>query len=431
MQVRLIDLMGVLSRALDLMSSTLGSHHARVGYLAARLAGRMGLRAVLQRDVLIAAMLHDAGAVALHTALETLGFERDLFLHARAGEHLFAQCAGMERVATLIGLHHAPWQDVLAGAVQGVRGSADAELAMAASIITCADFIDVRLRRDAPLAPQLGPVLAAAYGESGRLLNPECVALFADMATEPEGLAGLGEAAKHLYTDTVSRPEEQHLRVYDITRLCAPFAQVIDFRSRFTATHSRGVAVVAQVLARLSGLSQETQLDLYVAGLLHDLGKLAVPTVLLEKKGPLDDAEFATVRTHAQVTKTILDGVPGLEKVCEWAAQHHERLDGSGYPQGYRADALSVEARVLQVADVFTAIAEDRPYRTGMRVDQMQTLLRSLVDAEQLDAKLTSLLLEFLPFVNRLRQYEQDIAQDEFEQFSLVLKKDEVPACVA
>lgn len=411
MQVRLIDLIGVLSRALDLVSRTLGKHHAHVGCMAARMAGRMELSPVMQRDVLLAGMLHDAGAVALHINLESLGFEADIHTHARAGQLLFGNFSGLESVAAIIGEHHTSWAHLADSDMEN-------ELAIAAGIVNLVDFIDVRLDRTKPYDGQFARVLEAAQCEAGGKFNPDCVNEFRDMIAEPDALNGLFAPEECLYTDAHEQLETIVLNAWEVQGLCGLFAQVIDFRSRFTATHSRGVAIVAQDLARLFNFDVDNRHAMYVAGLLHDIGKLAVPSRLLEKPGKLEEDEFLAVQDHAVVGEYILGGVPGLEKVCEWGTQHHERLDGSGYPLGRSADQLSLGSRIMQVADVFTAITEDRPYRDGMDAEQTTNVLRAQVDKGALDPEVVQVLMTHLDDINETRMREQRRAKQEFEAFA-------------
>lgn len=411
MQVRLIDLIGVLSRALDLVSRTLGKHHAHVGCMAARMAGKMKLSPTMQRDVLLAGMLHDVGAVALHIELESLGFEKDVHTHARAGKLLFAEFAGLEDVAHIIGDHHTNWDRLLACGMPH-------ELAVAAGIVNFVDFVDVRLDRGKPYGGQFAHILEAAKKESGRKFNPDCISLFSEMVAEPDALKGLFDPDECLYTDAYERLEQVTLNAWEVLGLCGLFAQVIDFRSRFTATHSRGVAVVAQDLARHFQFDVDGRQTMYVAGLLHDIGKLAVPNKLLEKPGKLDEDEFLVVQDHAMVGEFILGGVPGLELVCEWGTRHHERLDGSGYPMGRTAEQLSLGARIMQVADVFTAITEDRPYRAGMTAEQTVEVLHGLVESGALDHAVVQVLMTHFDEINEARVREQRRAKREYEAFA-------------
>jgi HD-GYP domain-containing protein (c-di-GMP phosphodiesterase class II) len=197
------------------------------------------------------------------------------------------------------------------------------------------------------------------------------------------------------------------------------FSRIIDFRSRFTATHSRGVAASAEALAMLMGFSAwECQL-IRVAGNLHDLGKLAVPTEILEKSGQLTDAEYNLIKGHSFYTYHILEAIDELEIITAWAAFHHERLDGSGYPFQISGDQLSLPARIVAVADVFTAITEDRPYRVGMDPDQALSVLRKMAAEGALDKGVVGVLADNLGEVNLVRLRVQEDAHREYEEFQL------------
>ena len=161
---------------------------------------------------------------------------------------------------------------------------------------------------------------------------------------------------------------------------------MIDFRSRFTATHSSGVAACASALSRLFGLTEMEIGLMEVAGNLHDLGKLAIPNSILNKQGKLTKEEFALMQQHTYFTYLILTTVGGIRNIAEWAAFHHERLDGSGYPFHVDAKKLDVKSRILAVADIFTALAEDRPYRPGMKKEDLLSVLRKGRDNNALDS---------------------------------------------
>jgi putative nucleotidyltransferase with HDIG domain len=151
-----------------------------------------------------------------------------------------------------------------------------------------------------------------------------------------------------------------------IDDICEAFAWVVDAKSPYTYRHSIGVAAAAVCIAETLDLPSETRTLLRRAGLLHDLGKLAVPSSILEKPGALSPAEWTVVRKHPHYTLEILSRIPGFETLAQVAASHHEKLDGSGYWRGLTAPHLSLPARILAVADVYDALAATRPYRGAM-----------------------------------------------------------------
>lgn len=151
-----------------------------------------------------------------------------------------------------------------------------------------------------------------------------------------------------------------------VDRIAEAFARVVDAKSPFTARHSERVAELAVGTGRLLGFDAGALRRLRRAGLLHDVGKLAVSNLILDKAGRLTDEEFAQVREHPVHSLRILERAPCFAPIAALAANHHERLDGRGYPRGLGAAELDLPMRVLAVADVYEALTADRPYREAL-----------------------------------------------------------------
>ena len=160
-----------------------------------------------------------------------------------------------------------------------------------------------------------------------------------------------------------------------LDRICEAFGNVVDSKTPFTFHHSVGVTEVAVSLARELDLAPERVTLVRRAAFLHDIGKLAVPNRILDKQGRLTAQEWAVVKRHPQLSGSILAQVGAFREIAALAAEHHERLDGSGYPFGLRAEQISLESRVIAIADCYSAMAEDRPYRQGM---EAETILQEL-----------------------------------------------------
>jgi HD-GYP domain-containing protein (c-di-GMP phosphodiesterase class II) len=123
-----------------------------------------------------------------------------------------------------------------------------------------------------------------------------------------------------------------------------------------------------------------------IAGHLHDLGKMVIPTSILEKPDCLTTEEYAVIKQHTYWTYEVLKSINGMDAIAEWAAWHHERLDGSGYPFHIDGDRISSGARIMAVADTFTAMTEDRPYRPGMDKSSAIGVLKRQSKRHALDA---------------------------------------------
>jgi len=142
-------------------------------------------------------------------------------------------------------------------------------------------------------------------------------------------------------------------------------ARLLQMKDTHTALHSARVAVFSRDIARALGLSEEEQSRIHLAGLLHDVGKVGVPDEILLKPGRLTAEERAIMQRHARLSAEAIQGIPGFGDLVRMIYAHHERLDGSGYPEGIRGADLSTGARILGVADTFEALISDRPYRPG------------------------------------------------------------------
>ncbi|MGO8669904.1 MAG: diguanylate cyclase domain-containing protein [Capsulimonadaceae bacterium] len=151
----------------------------------------------------------------------------------------------------------------------------------------------------------------------------------------------------------------------------------VDNKDRYTHRHSRGVLVFCMMLAAEIGFEPEEMRMLEAAALLHDVGKIGVPNNILRKPGRLTDEEFAAIKMHPGMGAILISSVPGLEKTLDAVRHHHERWDGRGYPSGLRATDIPLSARVMAVADAFSAMTTDRPYRKSMSNEEALRELES------------------------------------------------------
>ena len=146
-------------------------------------------------------------------------------------------------------------------------------------------------------------------------------------------------------------------------------ARTTEMRDPYTSGHQQRVSQLACAIAEKMGLSEKTVAGVRVSGLLHDVGKVSIPAEILSKPGKLTPIEFSLVKEHVRIGFDILKGIVFPWPVAEIVLQHHERLDGSGYPNGLKGDAIRLGARILAVADVVEAMASYRPYRPALGID--------------------------------------------------------------
>jgi putative nucleotidyltransferase with HDIG domain len=160
-----------------------------------------------------------------------------------------------------------------------------------------------------------------------------------------------------------------------LDRIAHGFAQVIDAKSPWTFQHSEGVSEIAAGIAATMGLSPTENRIIRRAGLLHDIGKLGISNLILDKPGKLTAEEMTEMRKHPAYTYQLLKQVAGFRDLASLAASHHERLDGKGYHRGLSSDQLSTADRILCVADMFEALTAKRPYRKDLTSEEVMSIL--------------------------------------------------------
>ncbi|MCA9040498.1 MAG: HD domain-containing protein [Planctomycetaceae bacterium] len=174
----------------------------------------------------------------------------------------------------------------------------------------------------------------------------------------------------------------RNIQLYEeIQHLILSFVQslvsTLDAKDPYTRGHSERVALIARRIAEELGWTNEELENIYLSGLLHDLGKIGVDDRVLRKEGPLDQDEFAQIQQHPMIGFTILKRLKNLHQVLPGVRSHHESFDGRGYPDGLQGEEIPLMARILAVADSYDAMGSDRPYRSGMPLKKIESILKS------------------------------------------------------
>ncbi|MBV8049252.1 MAG: HD domain-containing protein [Paludibacterium sp.] len=387
LNVRLFDMIAALSTTLDLLDPQLGSHQKRTCLIAAQIGMTMSLPLADYQSLFIAAIFHDIGALALHDRLRLLAFEdTEPHQHAQMGAQLLARFDTFQPYAPLLAFHHVPWAH---GEGQTFEGQ---PVPMLSHLIHLADRIEVLAQGHANILAEVGDIRLRVQENSGAMFCPEQVNAFMQVSQIERFWLDLFSVNLDQILRALAPFNDIELDLQQLMRFAQFFALIIDSRSHFTTTHSAGVAICAETLAKYMGMSEVEAAKMRIAGYLHDTGKLAVPCEYINRGGPLTWEETARVRAHSYITHDILSRINGLGDIAEWASHHHERLDGSGYPFHKSADRLSLGSRIMAVADVYTALSEDRPYRAGLPAPEVFAHLEDLVAARQLEATVVAVL---------------------------------------
>jgi putative nucleotidyltransferase with HDIG domain len=172
-------------------------------------------------------------------------------------------------------------------------------------------------------------------------------------------------------------------------------ARTIDAKSPWTAGHSERVTSLSLQIGAVMKLSQKDLDDLHRAGLLHDIGKLGVPAEILDKAGKLTEEEFALMRKHPELGAKILEPITAYRAVIPLVLYHHENYNGNGYPEGLSGERIPLGARIFALADVYDALASDRPYRHALEQREVLDYIKSGSGTE-FDPKVTEAFLEVI-----------------------------------
>jgi HD-GYP domain-containing protein (c-di-GMP phosphodiesterase class II) len=387
-QVPLHRLILSLSEALDYVHPRVVDHQQRAAHVATNVARQMGFRDQGLVDVFHAAALHDIGLIGPENRIRAvhLGQLEQVPWHAEMGYQLLRQNPLFERPAQIMRHHHLKWA--------GGRGaeSRGCAVPLASHIVALADAIERAIDRDTPVLGQAGLITQKVRSLSGDQFHPQCVEAFCEVA-DAEAF-WLDIASPRIYAVLLRTVDWPVLHIDEVTLrpIAQVFARVVDAASPWTAVHSAGVAATAVALAERLNFSPRELHLMCAAGYLHDLGKLAVPAAILDKPGKLTDEEYTAIKSHPYHTFRILDTIGGMPQICEWAAFHHERLNGGGYPFHHVAEDLTLGSRIMAVADVFTAITEDRPYRKGMSSGESRAFLNKFAASGGLDGEVVRTL---------------------------------------
>ena len=412
--VNLGNLVLSLSDAMDLASPSLAQHQQRTAFVVWEMAKVAKLPDERIDKNFIAALLHDIGAFSLEEKISLHNSEvENLIEHTVRGEILLDTVPWLKESSKIVRFHHTMWKNR--------EESIEAPLVLESQLLFLADYLERLIKRDQYILHQHEDIIQKIKSLSGSSLHPQVIDLFLTVSEREEFWLDL--VSPRLYSLLLNEGpfRKTEIDLSNISLIAELFRNIIDFRSRFTATHSSGVAAAASILSRIFGLTKAEIELMEVAGNLHDIGKLAIPNSILEKPGKLTKEEMAVMKSHTYYTYAVINTIGGLQQIAEWAAFHHERFDGSGYPFHCTADELSTGSRILGVADIFTALAEDRPYRKEMSREEIFKIIKQFSDRQLLDSKIVNLLFENHDEISSYVKEKQAMAREFYEnQFAFL-----------
>ncbi len=379
----------MIARSLDYVGIDDVNHGHRVGYIAYECAKRLGWAESRREFIYLAGLLHDCGVSSTREHDRLLGDlkPRDPEEHCVRGYDYLSRCIVLHPFALTVRYHHTPWRTLRDMPV-------DTPDRQSAALICLADRVDfLRKRCIDGLHPDYivlheQQIADEIRRHAGSLFDPEQAEAMAELAmvdgfwyTMDQGFienigAQLGRDGAY----------DMPLSITETINLARFMSQIVDAKSPFTHMHSERVAKLAAEISKDMGFSTFEQNKILIAGFLHDVGKLRIDDDILHKPEALSKEEFSVVKRHVVDTGLALKNCFPGSKIPEWAANHHEKLDGSGYPYRLRASQLDTESRIIAVADIFQALAQDRPYRGQLDFGAIMKIMVPLATDGKIDA---------------------------------------------
>ena len=403
MEIDIIGLLSAFSFALDCVEAELihvtSNHGKRVAYMSVCMAEKMGVSDDALRDLAACALLHDNALTQYINEefysdisnIDTLKVSSDDITPRQLGMHCIYGEKNLEKYPFKTGV-----KDVILYHHEEADGSGPfekkwTEVPLFARIIHFSDMLDAFCKAQKFDEDVFNKAVHFIEKNKDKRFDSEVTKMFFD-AFDKEEFSRLGdEHIEEYFWEKV--PCEKSFYSFNVLKdLADLFAKIIDYKSEFTSRHSLGVARTASKISEIMGYDKVICDKMYLAGTLHEVGKIAIGNEILEKPARLTDEEFAKMKNHAGYTYMILSKVDGFEEIRDIAAFHHERLDGSGYPFGKRADELTTLQRIMACADIYQALTEKRPYKDGMNHDKACEILKDMADKNWIDKNITEVI---------------------------------------
>lgn len=398
-----------LTKALDYVGIDDKSHGRRVGLIAHRISHFLGWDRDRRHFALLAGMLHDCGvsSTAMHQKLVDEMEWQGADEHCKRGEFFLSSFEPFACYAETIRYHHTRWEFLPPELTETVKEYANLIFLADRLDVAYAVFVQNHPPHDLLLCKD--KIIKDLKGYCGQLFSP---VLFEGLEMASQKDSFWLELRDEYLDDTIFETldfadHKISLGFDEIESLGELISLIVDAKSPFTHYHSLRVADMAYTISGYLGYPERDRRILRIAGLLHDVGKLRTPDEILEKPDHLSPSELAMMRSHPLDSKRVLKTIFPDTPIARWASEHHEKLNGTGYPFGWSEERIDQPTRILTIADIFQALAQKRPYRNRLPVDEIIEIMKKMVAAHEIDKQIFSLVV-----ANQVELYKTAIREE-------------------
>ncbi len=362
-------------KAIDSFNYLLKSHHRRTAVVSYHIGKQLNLDDDGLFLLIVAAALHDIGALSVQ--------ERDMLIkedvenpipHCVMGHQMLTSFDAFKDIAKIIRHHHINYQESLM--------LKDEKIFFQSHIIHLADRVDILISPDEFILNQKSKVTDRIREKVGTIFHPDVFDAFLKASKADIFWIEINNLEMDQLFRKINFSLDFDLTIDNVLAFALTISRIIDFRSRFTASHSYTVAYLSLLIGGYFGLSEERRKKLMVAGYLHDIGKIGIDPGLIEKDGPLSNEEFNLIKLHTYYTGQILyelNTSDWFSEIVTWAERHHEKADGSGYPYALEDRSLDLGVKILAYSDIISALMEERPYRKSQSIDAAFDIIREKI----------------------------------------------------
>ena len=388
MTIRMDSIIKAIAMSLDSVEHELlgasTNHGRRIAVLCSKMGKLLGKSQDEITVLALCALLHDNALTEYLFAQRTGGHnDPTMKKHCEYGQRNVDALCFKTNAKDFILYHHERADGMGPFGIRAGEGPLEAEL------IAIADSIDVAYHLQTLDENSLASLRQKIANEAGKRFSKTSADALLEVLDWPAAFSLKDDAIRET-AETAFAPWFVDMEADSIFGLAGFMARIIDYKSVFTQRHSTQIANKAWFMGGYYRYDHGARTELYLAAALHDIGKLDIPTSILEKPSKLTDEEFIIIKEHVRRTWELLKDIDGLQAISMWASNHHEKLNGTGYPFGKKSDELDFNSRLLTCLDIYQAVSEDRPYHPGRSHSESMQILRKFADNGEVDANIVN-----------------------------------------
>ncbi|MFD3158223.1 HD-GYP domain-containing protein [Haloimpatiens sp. FM7330] len=356
---------------IDYSQHTFMHHSKRTTYIGLEIAKQLNLNNNSIKQLYVSSLLHDIGAI---DSLKRSHNSSYIKQHCLIGSSIVEAFPKLNNISNIILYHHENYDG------SGPMELKNSSIPIESQIIRISDLIEVLYDENYSSYVQKQSIINWIKSKANVIFSEEIINAFLEICSKDIFWFNIENVS---YIDFILDDTSPNLQIYlnldEFENIAYIFSKVIDNKSKFTAKHSKEISHLAYKVSKYLGYSEEKCMEMKIAGLLHDIGKLAIPSDILDKNGALTNEEFAIIKSHSYYTNIILGRIKNIDNIKKWASNHHEKLNGKGYPRGLTNEDLCEESKILAVCDIYQALTEDRPYRKGLDNKKAFDIIENMV----------------------------------------------------